>query len=94
MNTEKQKMTKIHDIEDEEVCDHVGIDQDRWVAKNISELMARLLQGYDRRVRPYFEGKVYIRTKISHEGTDLLNNREGRSGLCDAPGKNTTYYIM
>ena len=28
-----------------------------WVAKNITDLMDHLLHGYDRRIRPFFEGK-------------------------------------
>ena len=41
-------------------CDekeHKDHDQN-WIAKNITELMSHLLQGYDRRIRPFFESKT------------------------------------
>lgn len=49
-----QEMQKKCDTRDDDEHDQF------WIAKNITDLMDHLLQGYDRRIRPFFESKQYL----------------------------------
>jgi hypothetical protein len=56
---EKEKILDWLDGEEMRCDEKEHKDHDKnWIAKNITELMSHLLQGYDRRIRPFFESKT------------------------------------
>ncbi len=62
---EEEKFLNKHDDQEmPEKCDekdHEDHDSN-WIAKNITDLMSHLLQGYDRRIRPFFESKTLLKS--------------------------------
>ena len=62
ISEEEKFLSDNNDHEIQKMCDtrhHEEHDQ-FWIAKNITDLMDHLLQGYDRRIRPFFESKRAI----------------------------------
>ncbi|XP_028408037.1 glycine receptor subunit alpha-4-like [Dendronephthya gigantea] len=58
-NNDQKTVSEKCDVRDDENHDRF------WVARNITDLMSHLLEGYDRRIRPFFENREPMTVKVN-----------------------------